>query len=32
MAIDLESNKLSKDEITQIVKSSGAEEVNEKNF
>jgi hypothetical protein len=32
MAIDLESNKLSKDEITQIVKSSGAEELNEKNF
>ena len=32
MAVDLESNKLSKSEIAQILKSSGAEEVNEKNF
>lgn len=32
MAIDLASNKLSKDEITRILKDSGASEVNEKNF
>jgi len=32
MAVDLESNKLSKDEIAKILKESGAEEVNEKNF
>jgi hypothetical protein len=32
MAVDLESNKLSKDEIASILKASGAEEVNEKNF
>ena len=32
MAVDLETNKLSKDEIAQILKASGAEEVNEKNF
>ena len=32
MAVDLESNKLSKDEIRNILKASGAEEVNEKNF
>jgi hypothetical protein len=32
MAVDLESNKLSKEDIAQILKSSGAEEVNEKNF
>ncbi len=32
MAVDLASNKLSKDEISRILKSSGASEVNEKNF
>ncbi|MFN8692143.1 MAG: DUF3341 domain-containing protein, partial [Cyclobacteriaceae bacterium] len=32
MAIDLASNKLSKDEIARILKENGAEEVNEKNF
>ena len=32
MAIDLASNKLSKDQISQILKDNGAEEVNEKNF
>lgn len=32
MAVDLESNKLGKDEIAKILKASGAEEVNEKNF
>ncbi|HAC24669.1 MAG TPA: DUF3341 domain-containing protein [Cytophagales bacterium] len=32
MAIDLASNKLSKDEIASILKENGAEEVNEKNF
>lgn len=32
MAVDLESNKLSKAEIASILKASGAEEVNEKNF
>lgn len=32
MAIDLATNKLSKDEIRQILKDSGASEVNEKNF
>lgn len=32
MAVDLESNKLGKAEISQILKSAGAEEVNEKNF
>jgi Protein of unknown function (DUF3341) len=32
MAIDLDSNKLSKADIGQILKESGAEEVNEKNF
>jgi Protein of unknown function (DUF3341) len=32
MAVDLESNKLGKAEIASILKASGAEEVNEKNF
>src|SRR5688572_7862491 len=32
MAVDLEANKLSKDDIKNILKASGAEEVNEKNF
>jgi Protein of unknown function (DUF3341) len=32
MAIDLGTNKLSKDEIGRILKDNGAEEVNEKNF
>ncbi len=32
MAIDLAANKLSKDEIGQILKANGASEVNEKNF
>jgi hypothetical protein len=32
MAVDLDSNKLSKDEIRRILKDSGATEVNEKNF
>src|SRR5882762_7567955 len=32
MAIDLAKNKLSKDEISRILKESGASEVNEKNF
>ncbi len=32
MAIDLGSNKLSKDEIRRVLKDSGASEVNEKNF
>lgn len=32
MAVDLESNKLSKADIAHILKASGAEEVNEKNF
>jgi hypothetical protein len=32
MAVDLESNKLSKSDIANILKASGAEEVNEKNF
>ncbi len=32
MAIDLAKNKLSKGELTQLLKDSGAEEVNEKNF
>lgn len=32
MAVDLESNKLSKADIASILKASGAEEVNEKNF
>ena len=32
MAIDLASNKLSKDEIRRVLKESGASEVNEKNF
>ncbi|MFM8832289.1 MAG: DUF3341 domain-containing protein [Cytophagales bacterium] len=32
MAIDLANNKLSKDELSSILKSSGASEVNEKNF
>jgi hypothetical protein len=32
MAIDLATNKLSKDEIGRILKDSGASEVNEKNF
>lgn len=32
MAIDLATNKASKDEITKIVKETGASEVNEKNF
>jgi len=32
MAIDLDNNKLSKEEIGRILKDNGAEEVNEKNF
>ena len=32
MAIDLSTNKLSKDEIGAVLKESGAEEVNDKNF
>jgi hypothetical protein len=32
MAIDLASNKLSKDDISRILKDNGASEVNEKNF
>jgi hypothetical protein len=32
MAIDLGTNKLSKDEISRLLKDSGATEVNEKNF
>jgi len=32
MAIDLAANKLSKEEIGQILKANGASEVNEKNF
>lgn len=32
MAIDLASNKLSKDEISRILKDNGASEINEKNF
>jgi hypothetical protein len=32
MAIDLAANKYGKDEITGILKSNGASEVNEKNF
>ncbi|MBL7874863.1 MAG: DUF3341 domain-containing protein [Cyclobacteriaceae bacterium] len=32
MAIDLASNKLSKEEISRILKENGASEVNEKNF
>ena len=32
MAIDLASNKLSKDEISRILKDTGASEINEKNF
>jgi hypothetical protein len=32
MAIDLGSNKLSKSDIGRILKDSGAQEVNEKNF
>lgn len=32
MAIDLAANKLSKDEISRILKENGASEVNEKNF
>jgi hypothetical protein len=32
MAVDLEANKLSKSDIANILKASGAEEVNEKNF
>ena len=32
MAIDLASNKLSKEEISRILKDNGASEVNEKNF
>ncbi len=32
MAVDLSENKISKEEIKNIVKSSGAEEVNEKSF
>jgi len=32
MAIDLASNKLSKDEISRILKENGASEINEKNF
>jgi hypothetical protein len=32
MAIDLATNKLSKDEISRILKDNGASEVNEKNF
>ena len=32
MAIDLAANKLSKDEISRILKDNGASEINEKNF
>jgi hypothetical protein len=32
MAIDLDNNKLNKDEISRILKDNGASEVNEKNF
>ncbi|MBK5279236.1 MAG: DUF3341 domain-containing protein [Bacteroidia bacterium] len=32
MAIDLASNKLSKDELSRILKDNGASEINEKNF
>jgi hypothetical protein len=32
VAVDLGTNKISKDEISRILKDSGAEEVNEKNF
>jgi hypothetical protein len=32
MAIDLATNKLSKEDISRILKESGASEVNEKNF
>ena len=32
MAIDLASNKLTKDEISRILKDNGASEINEKNF
>lgn len=32
MAIDLDNNKLSKEEISRILKDNGASEVNEKNF
>jgi hypothetical protein len=32
LAVDLSTNKLSKDEISQILKDNGASEVNEKNF
>ncbi len=32
MAVDLAANKMSKDEISTLLKSSGASEVNEKNF
>lgn len=32
MAIDLASNKLSKDDISRILKDNGASEINEKNF
>jgi hypothetical protein len=32
MAIDLADNKLGKDELSRILKESGASEVNEKNF
>jgi hypothetical protein len=32
MAVDLEMNKIGKDDIAKILKESGAEEVNEKNF
>jgi hypothetical protein len=32
MAVDLSANKLSKEEISSILKSNGASEVNEKTF
>jgi hypothetical protein len=32
MAIDLATNKMSKEEISALLKSQGASEVNEKNF
>ena len=32
MAVDLGSNKMSKEEISRILKENGASEVNEKNF
>jgi hypothetical protein len=32
MAVDLGSNKLSKEDISRILKENGASEVNEKNF